>query len=152
MTDLSLRHNVTRDLAPLRTLLTDEGDLALVNPSAKHPFDPLEWQEKWLADLDDESFYILDATGAEVGFFALRPGVGPEMRHLAYVYLSPEQRGGSGARVAELAEEAAKSLGAALVTLKVEVENEPAVNTYKAAGYEEVARNDNMATMMREVD
>ncbi len=149
---LTLRPNEPFDLVPLSRLLTDEADLTLVNPNAKFPFDPLEWQEKWLAEPDDASYYLLDETGAEVGFFALRVGVGPEMRHLTYVYVTPEARGGAGEQLAALVEEVARELGAATLTLKVELENAPALKTYQSAGYEELSRRRGMATMMRELD
>ena len=147
MTELTIRRNVERDLAPLARLLHEPEALTLVNPNAKHPFDPLEWQEKWLAEPDDESFYILDGAGHEVGFFALRVGVGPEVRHLTYVFVTEEARGGVGARMAALVEQAARELGALTVTLKVETDNAPALNAYLGAGYEELSRRGGMATM-----
>ncbi|RVV97259.1 GNAT family N-acetyltransferase [Mesobaculum littorinae] len=152
MSDLTTRANDEGDLAPLARLLTDEADLALVNPNAKHPFDPLEWKEKWLADLDDASFYLIDGRGREVGFFALRPGIGPEVRHLAYVYVSEEARGGAGAQMTRLVEDAARGLGALSITLKVETDNDPAFAAYVSAGYEELSRQRGMATMRRDLD
>lgn len=149
---LSIRPNAPFDLLPLTHLLTDEEDLALVNPNAKHPFDPLEWQEKWLAEPDDASYYLLDETGREVGFFALRVGVGPEVRHLAYVYVRPEMRGGAGHQLAAMAEDKARDLGALSLTLKVELDNEPALKIYQDAGYEELSRRGGMATMRRDLD
>ncbi|MEX6506691.1 GNAT family N-acetyltransferase [Jiella sp. M17.18] len=151
-TALTLRRNAPFDLAPLARLLAEEADLALVNPSAKHPFDPLEWQEKWLNELDDESFYLLDETGNEVGFFALRVGIGPEVRHLVYVFVAEAARGGAGEAVTQLAEQAARDLGALSVTLKVELDNEPALRTYQSAGFEELGRSRGMATMRRDVE
>ncbi|GGL73923.1 GNAT family N-acetyltransferase [Wenxinia marina] len=152
MADLALRHNRERDLAPLARLLADEADLALVNPNAKHPFDPLEWQERWLHELDDESYYVLDETGREVGFFALRVGVGPEVRHLTYVFVEEAARGGAGTQLAGMAEEAARALGAMSITLKVELDNEPALALYRSSGYEELGVQGNMATMRRDLD
>ncbi len=149
MTQLTLRRNAPFDLGPLARMLDAPEDLALVNPNAKHPFDPLEWREKWLHEMDDASFYLLDGRGREVGFFALRVGVGPEVRHLTYVFVAPEMRGGAGARLAELVEAAARELGALSITLKVELANGPALNLYRAAGYEELARRGGMATMRR---
>ena len=67
-------------------------DLALVNPSAKYPFDPFE---KWLNEPDDVSFYLIDQDAREVGFFSLRVGVGPEVRHLTYVFVKEDVRGDS---------------------------------------------------------
>ena len=151
MSKLTARPNTPLDLKPLSRLLADASDLALVNPNAKYPFDPLEWQEKWLNEPDDTSFYVVDATGREVGFFALRVGVGPEVRHLTYVYLAPSARGGAGAPLAALVEDAARGLGALSVTLKVELDNEPAVTLYRSAGYEELARRGGMATMRRDL-
>ncbi|UOM36365.1 N-acetyltransferase [Acuticoccus sp. I52.16.1] len=149
---LSIRPNAPFDLTPLTRLLTDADDLARVNPSAKHPFDPLEWQEKWLAEPDDASYYLLDDAGREVGFFALRIGVGPEVRHLAYVYVAPEVRGGAGHALAGMAEDMARELGALSLSLKVETENAPALKVYQDAGYEELSRRAGMATMRRDLD
>ena len=147
-----LRHNRERDLEPLSRLLTEPDDLCLVNPQASHPFDPREWQDKWLGDLHDESFYILDDSAEEVGFFALRVGAGPEIRHLTYVYVSPAARGGAGEQMAGLAETAARELGALTITLKCELDNTPALNAYLSAGYEEMSRRDGMATMRLDLD
>ncbi|OWU84262.1 DNA primase [Oceanicola sp. 22II-s10i] len=149
---LTIRHNRERDLQPLSHLLTDSEELALVNPNAGHPFDPLEWREKWLGDLHDESFYILDAGGREVGFFALRVGAGPEIRHLTYVYVAEEARGGAGAELAGFVERAARDLGALTITLKCELDNGPALNAYLSAGYEEMSRRDGTATMRLDLD
>lgn len=152
MPNLSLRRNRERDLAPLARLLTDENDLRLVNPSAGHPFDPLEWQEKWLGDLHDESFYVLDGQGREIGFFAMRVGIGPEVRHLTYVFLEEAARGGAGAEMARLIEKAGRELEALSITLKVETDNGPARNLYLSAGYEELSQRDGMATMRLDLD
>ncbi len=149
---LSVRPNDPFDLAPLASLLTDEDHLSLVNPSAKHPFDPLEWHEKWLAEPDDASYYVLDEEGREVGFFALRVGVGPEVRHLTYVYIAPEMRGGAGPVLTAMAEEMARSLGAISLSLKVETDNAPALKVYQSAGYEELSRRGGMITMRRDLD
>lgn len=151
MTDLALRRSAPLDLAPLAALLTDEADLARVNPSAKAPFDPLEWQEKWLAEPDDAAFYLVDGAGAEVGFFALRVGIGPEVRHLVYVFVAESARGGAGAEVASLVEEAARGLGALSVTLKVELGNAPALAAWRSAGFEELGRSGGMATMRKDI-
>lgn len=149
---LTLRRNRERDLEPLSHLLTDARDLALVNPNAGHPFDAMEWQEKWLGDLHDESFYILDAEGTVVGFFALRVGAGPEIRHLTYVYVAEEARGGAGAVMTDFIEAAARDLEALTITLKCELDNAPALNAYLSAGYEELSRRDGMATMRLDLD
>jgi len=152
MTTLSLRHNEERDLAPLAGLLKDEGDMALVNSHARYPFDEGEWKMRWLQEVDDESFYLLDGQGREVGFFALRVGVGPEVRHLTYVFVEEEMRGGTGEELAKLAEEAARDLGALSITLKVELDNEAALRLYQKSGYEELSRRGGMATMRRDLD
>ncbi|MFP4274170.1 MAG: GNAT family N-acetyltransferase [Paracoccaceae bacterium] len=151
MTQLTARPNAPFDLAPLAGLLVEAEDLALVNPNAQRPFDAREWQEKWLNEPDDASFYVLDEAGREVGFFALRVGIGPEVRHLAYVFLAREMRGGGGAQLVALVEEAALGLGALSVSLKVELDNGPAVNAYLSAGYEELGRRGGMATMRRDL-
>ncbi|MGM0585908.1 MAG: GNAT family N-acetyltransferase [Pseudomonadota bacterium] len=151
MSELTIRPSDPFDPAPLARLLADEDELALVNPNARRPFDPLEWREKWLNEPDDAAFYVLDASGREVGFFALRVGVGPEVRHLTYVFLAESARGGAGERLAELAERAARDLGALSITLKVELDNAPALNLYRSAGYEELARRGGMATMRRDL-
>lgn len=151
MPDLSLRRNAPFDLAPLARLLADPDDLAKVNPNAKHPFDPAEWAEKWLQEADDASFYVLDAQGREVGFFALRVGVGPEVRHLVYVFVEKESRGGAGERLAAMAEDAARDLGALSVTLKAETDNDAALRLYDKMGYEELGRRNGMATMRKDL-
>ncbi|EYD72314.1 GNAT family N-acetyltransferase [Limimaricola hongkongensis] len=151
MPKLTTRRNREGDLAPLARLLADPDDLTLINPNAGQPFDPREWQEKWLGDLDDTSFYVLDEAGREVGFFALRVGIGPEVRHLTYVFLEESVRGGAGAELTALIEQAARDLGALSITLKVELDNAPARNAYLSAGYEELGRSNGMATMRRDL-
>lgn len=152
MSELQLRANAPFDLQPLERLLSEESDLALVNPNAKHPFDPLEWQEKWLNEPDDASFYLIDGDGRDVGFFALRVGIGPEVRHLVYVFVEEQARGGAGRMLAAHAESAARDLGARSVTLKVELDNEPALRLYLSAGFEELGRTNGMATMRKDFD
>ncbi|SFE46771.1 GNAT family N-acetyltransferase [Roseivivax sediminis] len=151
MTGLTIRKNAPFELVTLGEMLTDPDDLKLVNPNAKHPFDAQEWAEKWLNEPDDASFYILDGDGTPVGFFALRVGIGPEVRHLTYAYVVPEARGGAGAEMARLVEEAARALDALTITLKVETDNEPALNAYRSAGFEELSRRGGMATMRRDL-
>ena len=148
---LALRPNAPLDLAPLGRLLADPADLAAVNPNAKHPFDPAEWAEKWLNEPDDASFYLLDGAGRTVGFFGLRVGVGPEVRHLVYVYVAPEARGGAGERLTALAERAARDLGARVITLKAETDNAAAMRLYAKMGYEELGRRNGMATMRKDL-
>ncbi len=153
MAQLKTRPNDPFDLGPLARLLSDERDLALANPNAKHPFDPLEWQEKWLNEPDDASYYLVDrGSGTDVGFFALRLGAGPEIRHLTYVFVTEGARGGAGAQMAALVEATARDLGALTITLKVETDNDPAYSAYQAAGYEEMSRRNGMATMRRDLD
>ncbi|MGZ9809756.1 GNAT family N-acetyltransferase [Pseudoroseicyclus sp. H15] len=148
---LTLRRNHDRDLAPLAQMLPDE-EIPLLNPNAKVPFDEMEWHRKWLGDLEDVSFYLQDETGRDVGFFALREGVGPEVRHLTYVFLAEEARGGAAAELNARVEEAALDLGALVLTLKVELDNAPAVNAYLSAGYEELSRRQGMATMRLDLE
>lgn len=143
---LTLRRNRERDLAPLAEMLPD-AEIPLLNPNAKVPFDEMEWQRKWLGEGQDVSFYLQDDAGRDVGFFALREGIGPEVRHLTYVYLAEEARGGAAAELNQRVEEAAVDLGALTLTLKVEVDNAPAFNAYVSAGYEEMSRRQGMATM-----
>ncbi len=151
MTDLTLRPNQPFDLTPLEQLLDGEADLALINPNARHPFDQVEWAEKWLNEPDDASYYLLDDTGREVGFFALRVGIGPEVRHLVYVFVEEEARGGAGQALASHAEEQARALCALSLSLKAELDNEPALRLYQSAGYEELGRPNGMTTMMKDL-
>ncbi|SEO13719.1 GNAT family N-acetyltransferase [Palleronia pelagia] len=148
---LTLRRNRQRDLEPLAEMLTDE-EIPLLNPSAKVPFDEMEWQRKWLGEAQDVSFYLEDDDGRDVGFFALREGVGPEVRHLTYVYLTEDARGGAAAELTERVEEAALALDALVLTLKVEVDNAPAFNAYLSAGYEEMSRRQGMAMMRLDLE
>lgn len=147
----TLRRNHHRDLAPLAAMLPDV-EISLLNPNAKVPFDEIEWQQKWLGEPQDVSFYLQDAAGRDVGFFALREGVGPEVRHLTYVYITEEARGGAAAELTEHVEQAARALGALVVTLKVELDNAPAFNAYLSAGYEELSRRNGMATMRLDLE
>ncbi len=151
MTEFDLRPTGPGDLEPLADLLSDPQALARVNPAAKVPFDPAEWGEKWLGDPDDRAFYVVDGQGEVVGFFALRIGIGPEVRHLVYVYVTPEMRGGAGEALAALSEGAARRLGATAISLKVELDNPKAHATYLSAGYEELGRSNGMATMRKEL-
>ncbi|QFS81266.1 Acetyltransferase (GNAT) family protein [Roseivivax sp. THAF40] len=147
MPTLSLRKNAPFEVLTLGEMIPDETEMALVNPNAKFPLDPLEWQEKWLNELDDASFYLTDAEGRDVGFFALRVGIGPEVRHLTYAFVAPEARGGSGEQMTALVIEAARQLEALTLTLKCETDNAPAMNAYLSAGFEVLSERGGMATM-----
>lgn len=147
MSHLRLRKNAPFEVLTLGEMIPNADEMALVNPNAKFPLDPLEWQEKWLNELDDASFYLVDASGRDVGFFALRVGVGPEVRHLTYVFVAPEARGGAGEQMAALVIEAARGLDALVLTLKCETDNAPAMNAYLSAGFEVLSERGGMATM-----
>ena len=151
MTTLHLRRSAPFDPFPLERLLSDPEELALVNPGAKVPFDPMEWDRIWLGEIDDAAFYLVDDTDREVGFFALRAGIGPEQRHLVYVFVEEARRGGAGTRLAELAEEAALDLRALTITLKVELENAPARALYLSRGYEDLGESGGMAIMRKDL-
>ncbi|QOL82353.1 GNAT family N-acetyltransferase [Pseudooceanicola spongiae] len=146
-----LRCNHDCDLTPLASMLPDV-EIPLLNPNAKVPFDEVEWHQKWLGEPEDVSFYLQDPAGRDVGFFALRQGVGPEVRHLTYAYVTEEARGGAAAEMTEHVEQAARALGALAVTLKVEIDNAPAFNAYLSAGYEELSRRKGMATMRLDLE
>lgn len=148
---LTLRRNPECDLAPLAAMLPD-ADIPLINPNAKVPFDEAEWHRNWLGDPKDVSFYLQNDEGRDVGFFALREGIGPEVRHLTYVYLAEEARGGAAAELTERVEQAAQDLGALTLTLKVDVDNAPAFNAYLSAGYEELSRRRGTATMRLDLE
>ena len=152
MTGFTIRKNSPFDPTILGDMIPSEEEMYLVNPNAKFPLDPFEWQEKWLNELDDASFYIVDDQGRDVGFFALRVGIGPEVRHLTYVFVAEEARGGAGAEMVRLVEDAARALDAKVITLKCEVENAPAMNAYLSAGYEELSRSGDMATMRLDLE
>ncbi|WOI57800.1 GNAT family N-acetyltransferase [Palleronia sp. LCG004] len=148
---LTLHRNREGDLAPLAAMLPPE-EIPLMNPNAKVPFDEMEWHRKWLGELDDVSYYLRDDAGRDVGFFALRVGIGPEVRHLTYVYLSEEARGGAASELTERVEQAARDLGALALTLKVELDNAPALNAYLSAGYQELSRRQGTATMRLDLE
>ena len=151
MPELSLRRSCPFDPDPLGRMLDDPVDLALVNPSAKQPFDAMEWLETWLNEPGDAAYYVLDETGRDVGFFALREGIGPEQRHLVFVFLVPEVRGGTGGALIDLVEGAARELEALTITLKVELDNAPALALYRGAGFEELGQSGGMATMRKDL-
>ena len=151
MPELSLRRSRPFDPDPLGGLLVDPDDLALVNPSAKQPFDAMEWLETWLNEPGDAAYYVIDDTGQDVGFFALREGIGPEQRHLVFVFLAPHMRGGTGSELMALIESAAHELEALTITLKVELDNAPALALYRGAGFEELGQSGGMATMRKDL-
>ncbi|MGY9049962.1 MAG: GNAT family N-acetyltransferase, partial [Rhodobacterales bacterium] len=49
-------------------------------------------------------------------------------------------------------EAAARDLGALTITLKCELDNEPAMNAYTSAGYETLSERNGMATMRLDLD
>jgi ribosomal protein S18 acetylase RimI-like enzyme len=61
-------------------------------------------------------------------------------------------RGGTGEVLLSMAEDAARQLNALTMTLKVELDNAPALNLYRKAGYEELSRRRGMATMRRDLE
>ena len=148
---LTLVRNRDRDLTSLASMLPN-AEIPLLNPNAKVPFDEMEWHRKWLGDREDVSFYLQDTAGRDVGFFALREGFGPEVRHLTYVFLAEEARGGAAQELTERVEQAALELGALTLTLKVDRDNTPAFNAYISAGYEELSRRQRMVTMRLDLE
>ncbi len=88
--------------------------------------------------------FVMPAGGEIRDFAVLYPDNGifdvmampaaPEIRHLVYVIIEEEPRGGAGQPLASRAEEQARALGALSLSLMVELDNEPALRLYQAAG------------------
>jgi GNAT superfamily N-acetyltransferase len=131
-------------------MLSDRGDLSLVWPDAKHPFDPEQWRAVLTARQSSKSFFV--ALDEEViGHAALLETEEDGVLAVSYLYIRPDRRGnGMGHRLMALLEaEARKNDKAQALRLRVRTYNPRAAHVYEMFGFVPSEQDGTLITMRK---
>ena len=133
---LRLVPNKPLDLMTLGSLLSDRGELFLVWPEAKFPFDREQWHSRLLSRPGNRSYFVT-RNGEIIGHAALLETDEPQVLAVSYLFIRPDQRGrGFGKELVALLEaEARKTPGAQALRLRVRTYNPRAIHVYEASGF-----------------
>ena len=141
--------NQPLDLPRLASLLTDQAELALVWPDAKHPFDHDQWRKTLTARPGNRSYFIV--TQQEViGHAALLETDEQGVLSVSYLFIRPDHRSrGYGRDLIALLENEARSVaGVTALRLRVRTYNPRAAHVYEASGFM-VAEQEGTLQIMR---
>lgn len=147
MAGLSTEPHAPFDGARLAAVFEHEDDMRLATRAGRWPFDPTQWQD-WMAEPDLRGYFVMDG-GADAGHFALRARDGG--RHLSWLLLRRDWRGGRGREVLDLAQKEARDLGAGFLTLNVLHTNPRAAHLYRAHGFTPLSEADGKVTMVKDL-
>lgn len=133
---LRLVPNDPPDLLELGALLSDEGDLTLVWPDAKIPFDQEKWRETLSSRPGNRSFFVA-TDGTIIGHAALLETEEPGVLAVSYLFIRSDQRGRGFGRelMALLEDEAKKVMGTTALRLRVRTYNPRAAHIYESSGF-----------------
>ncbi len=130
--------------------LADEAEIlpmmrALAEQPPALPFDEQEIGDTlrlFLANPESGRFWLVRCEGRSVGYVVLTLGFSFEYRgrdaFIDELYINPEfRRRGLGRVAIQHAEERARELGVTAIHLEVDPDNDPALELYRRAGYED---------------
>ena len=144
---MRLVENIPLDTGVIAHLITDYADLHLVWPSARWPFDHLQWQKVLNPASGNKSFLVYEGS-VLIGHAALCKTEQPEVYSLNYLYLTPQMRSkGLGEKMVRLLEQYARErLSAKKLVLVTRTYNPGARKCYSKCGFREYRRE---ATLIR---
>jgi ribosomal-protein-alanine N-acetyltransferase len=133
---IRLAPNQPLDLPRLASLLTDQAELALVWPDARHPFDHDQWRSTLTACPGNRSYFILSRDDV-IGHAALLETDEHGVLSVSYLFIRPDHRSrGHGRELIALLEDEAKNFpGATALRLRVRTYNPRAAHVYEASGF-----------------
>ena len=133
---LTLALNNPLDLRRLASLLTDQVELALVWPDARHPVDHEQWRATVTSHPGNRSYFVRDNDDV-IGHAALLETVEPGVRSVSYVFIRADHRNRGHGRplVALLEDEAMRMPGITALRLRVRTYNPRAAHVYEASGF-----------------
>ena len=144
---MRLVENIPLDTGVIAHLITDYADLHLVWPSARWPFDHLQWEKVLNPASGNKSFLVYEGS-VLIGHAAICKTKQPEVYSLNYLYLTPQMRSrGLGEKMVALLEQYAREqLSAKKLVLVTRTYNPRARKCYSKCGFREYSRE---ATLIR---
>lgn len=137
---LSLRANDPVDFAALGPMIGSAEALKYVWPNAKWPLEPGAWHDH-MARYPGSCSYFICLQGNVVGHSAILSTTARSRRHLAWIYLRPEFRGGRGRElVTLLINEARARWNPKVISLVTNTFNPRAQHLYRSIGFLETLR------------
>jgi RimJ/RimL family protein N-acetyltransferase len=137
------------DLDSLGALLSDKGDLLLVWPEARFPFDREQWRERLSSHPKNQSYFVA-RDGETIGHVALLETEEERTLAVSFVFVKPQHRGrGLGLELMALVEREAMTLGARALRLRVRTYNPRARRVYEAVGFVQSEQTDTLVIMRK---
>jgi len=130
--------------------ITTKGDLHLVWPLAKYPFDHNQW-EKVLDPAEGNKSFLFYADNRCIGHAALRTTDNPCVYAVSFLYLIHAKRSkGLGQKIIGMLEQYAhKNLSASRLVLVVRTYNPKAIECYLKCGFREESREGTLIRMSK---
>jgi len=147
---MKLVENIPLDTHVISDLIKDPGDLSLVWPLAKYPFDHNQWREALNPEKGHTPLLVFKDDQL-IGHAALRKTETPSVYAVSFLYLLPQIRSkGLGEQMISLLEKYAKErLSARKLILVVRTYNQVARRCYVKCGFKEDGRDGTLIKMSK---
>ena len=147
---MRLVENIPLDTSIIADLIADPDDLHLVWPSARWPFDHLQWQQVLDPARGHKPFLVYQGIDL-IGHAALRRTEQPGVYTVSYLYLLPQLRsqGLGETMIAFLEQYAIEKLSANKLILVARTYNPMALRCYTKCGFQEYSREDTLIRMSK---
>ena len=147
---MKIFENNPLDTKAIAYLITTKGDLHLVWPLAKYPFDHNQWK-KVLDPAEGNKAFLFYADNRCIGHAALRTTDNPCVYAVSFLYLIPAKRSkGLGQKIIGMLEQYAhKNLSASRLVLVVRTYNPKAIECYLKSGFREESREGTLIRMSK---
>jgi RimJ/RimL family protein N-acetyltransferase len=147
---MKIVENTPLNTQAIADLITAKGDLHLVWPLAKYPFDHNQWQ-KVLDPAEGNKSFFFYADNHCIGHAALRTTNNPSVYAVSFLYLIPAERSKSlGQKMIGMVEQYAhKNLSASRLVMVVRTYNPKAIKCYLKSGFREDNREGTLIRMSK---
>ena len=124
----------------------------MVWPDARFPFDAAQWRERLTRSPGNEYYRV--CCGEEViGHAALLETEQPDTMSVSFLFLVPAHRGaGLGFQLIAAIEARARERNMQALRLRVRAYNPRARHIYRKVGFREIARDDTLVVMGKELN
>ena len=147
---MKIVENTPLDTKAIADLITTKGDLRLVWPLAKYPFDHNQWEKVLDPAKGNKSFFFY-ADNRCIGHAALRTTDNPCVYAVSFLYLIPaEQSKGLGQKMISILEQYVhENLSVSRLVLVVRTYNPKAIKCYLKSGFREESREGTLIRMSK---
>lgn len=147
---MKIFENTPLDTKAIADLITTKGDLHLVWPLAKYPFDHNQWK-KVLDPAEGNKSFFFYADNHCIGHAALRTTDNPGVYAVSFLYLIPAERSkGLGQKMIGMVEQYAhKNLSVSRLVLVVRTYNPKAIKCYLKSVFREDNREGTLIRMSK---